>query len=130
MRKPPLSLRISDQGSRASERLAPYADTRPYQIHKCVKASQYVLANAQGVTDLPFGQPVHGSRLIPYDLCSLEAPIDSSAQLKLELVARDGKAFPAKVAGQTATGLVRLEFEHASLNGLYDLSVEEYRWLQ
>jgi len=130
LRKPPPLLRAATEGgNRASERLAPYADARPCQIVKNLKASQHVLADSSGNTDLPFGQPVHASRLIPYNLCSLEAPLNSGEVLKLELIARDGKAYAAQVAGQTATGLVRLKFENKDLNGLYDLSVEEYRWL-
>ena len=145
LKKPPFALRASvevdeaspssssaDVGaSRASRRLAPYADTRLYRINKIVKCSSVVLSDMYGNTDLSFMQPVHMSRLIPYNLAVLETPVHDDSVLKLELRTRSGIWHKACIESQTATGLVRLAFDtHADLNGLYDLASEEYRWTQ
>ena len=133
LKRPPVALREKVEGEtekRASQRLAPYADPRPYQIHKYLKVGQFVLSDATGSTNLHFAQPVHASLLIPYNLSQLEAPLSEARKLRLELTNFRGQTYRATLVAQTATGLVRLKFEtHADLDGLYDLSTEQYRWL-
>ena len=128
-KRPPELLKDGKRAGQASNRLTPYADPTPYQIHKLAKAGTAILADASGRTEFSFSQPVHISKLIPYDLSKLEEPIDNS-DLKLEVMSRHGTPLLAKLTSQTATGLVRLEFDtHKDLDGLYDLASEEYRWL-
>ena len=94
-----------------------------------MKCGQVVLENEEGCTDLGFAQPVHISRLIPFDLACLETSIGNE-KLRLELIRPDGSAIPATVTSQTASGLVRLAFDtYADMDGLYDLTLHEYRWL-
>ena len=89
LRKPPKLLtdrqEADARGQAQSSRLLPYADPRPYTIMKKVGNSQAILADATGNTNLPFSQPVHVSRLIPYDLERLEAPINEQEDLKIYL---------------------------------------------
>ena len=88
------------------------------------------LQDAYGSDDLGFSQPVHCSRCVLYDLARVEAPTRGEGRPKLCLRRRNGEVLDAQVTAQTATGLVRLTFPSRSdLDGLYDLSLEEYWWV-
>ena len=88
------------------------------------------LRDAYGSEDLGFSQPVHCSRCVLYDLARIEAPTRDEECPQLRLRQRNGEILDARVTAQTATGLVRLTFPARSdLDGLYDLTLEEYWWV-
>ena len=74
-----------------------------------------------------FSQPVHISRLIPYDLCHLESPIDQDTSLRIRL--KDGEIWrEAEIISQQATGFVRLRYS-SGCEDLVDLAAKEYEWI-
>ena len=114
-----------------SARLLPYADPRLFRVSSVARNGQVHLENMSGESDLGFAQPVHASRLIPFELGQLESPVDPEAVLEIEILDRSGRALKGRVTHQTSTGLVRVEFPGSpGKDGLYDLACEEYRWLQ
>ena len=111
-----------------SKRLSSRAYSTLYEVKKVVSPHAVILMNPDtGETDLGFGQPVSITRLIPYDLPSLERPVNADEPLKLEIL-HDGVFRPAQLVAQSATGAVRLRF-HDGDELVTNLDQEEYRWI-
>ena len=128
LRRPPV---VRSGEGPVSRRLQPRADFRLYIVKKVVSNSSCVLADPDtGSTELGFSQPVAITRLIPYNLCLLDTPIDAES-LRLEVMSRNGTARPATVTGQTATGKVELVYDSPADSApiIVDLSTLEYRWI-
>ena len=125
MRRVPAALQ---KDTTVSRRLLPKADPRLFTIHKMVSPQACVIADPDtGSTELGFAQPVAVSRLIPFDLHELQAPIESDTPLVLEIL--EGTTWTkAEITKQNATGAVKLKFEDGS-EKLVHLEREEYRWI-
>ena len=126
LKRPP----TASQSSSVSQRLLPRADPQLYEIAKVISPQTVVLRHPDtGSTQLGFGQPVSTARLIPFDLPYLEAPIDPTRPLRLE-VQRDGEWHPGRLVAQSATGAVRIVFDNdPRQDHIVNLEKEEYRWL-
>ena len=105
-------------------------DTRLYRVRKVVGPSTYYLADADtGSTELGFPQPVALDRLVPFDLCELEVPIDDKEPLRVE-VDRDHGGGTYRIVSQSATGKVRLRDEATGEEQTADLAKLDWRWAQ
>lgn len=112
-----------------SRKLLPLCDTRLYRVAKVVGPSTYFLADADtGSSDLGFPQPVALDRLVPYDLCEMETPINEKEQLWIEVDSKRGvETF--RIIAQSATGRVRLRDETSGEEHTADLAKLDWRWV-
>ena len=113
-----------------SRKLLPLCDTRLYRVRKVVGPSTFFLADADtGSTELGFPQPVALDRLVPYDLCEMEMPIDEKEPLRIE-VDREHGGGTYRIVSQSSTGKVRLRDETSGEEHTADLARLDWRWLQ
>ena len=124
--RPPLLFRNAEQEG-ASRRLLPRADPNLYRVVKVFDSTVVVCDPDTGNTELGFAQPVHISRLRPFELCELESPLDT-APPRLRIRKQDGSWISGAVITQSATGSVRVRFDNRT-ERVIDLSREEYQWL-
>jgi hypothetical protein len=124
--RPPLLFRQGEQEG-ASRRLLPKADPTLYRVVKVFDSTVVVCDPTTGSTELGFAQPVHISRLRPFELCELESPVDMVPP-KIRIRSRDGQWKHGVVETQSSTGTVRIKFSDNS-ERVIDLSAEEYQWL-
>jgi hypothetical protein len=130
LRRPPAPFGEGAATSSVSARLRPKADPRLYAVQKLLGPQTVVLADPDtGSTDIGLTQPVHVSRLIPYNLCDLEASIESDRRPRLELLGPNGEVTKMILLAQSATGAVRAYRESDGQEELLDLSCLEYRWV-
>ena len=118
---------------RVSSRLQPLTDQRPFVVKKIVGSKSYILADADsGSTELGFSQPVALSRLVPFDLCQLETPVNPDDELwidiKSNLPGRADRWLCRRISGQQATGAVRLTSADGAHEEVVDLADYEWRW--
>ena len=111
-----------------SRRLLPRADKRLFEINKFISAQTVLLEDPDtGSTELGIAQPVSVARLIPFNMGDLEAPVDGSQRLFLEI--RVGDVWEkAEIIRQTATGAVRLRYSNGT-ERVQHLECEEYHWI-
>ena len=134
LRQPPANIKLKlddavEEKEKVSLRLLPRADMRIFRVMKKPSPMTAVLADPDtGNTEFEFPQPVHISRLIAYDLCEMESPIDEKKPLRMELLVR-GTWVPGQVISQSTTGAVRLKLNNEKDTRFVDLHNEEYRWL-
>ena len=83
-------------------------------------------------SDLGFQQPVSLSRLIPFELAELETPVNPEAELWIDVksnkAGRDATWLVRQIAGQSATGKVRLVSQDGATTEMVDLASFEWRW--
>ena len=135
VRRPPPAV-LASQGQKAgtvSARLIPLADTRPFRVMKQVGPTAYVLQDPDtGSSELGFQQPVSLSRLIPFDMAALESPSNPDQELWVDVKSnkpgRDAQWLVRRIAGQSATGKVRLTSQDGSVTEMVDLASFEWRW--
>ena len=128
LRRPPAAVRaqIGTPGL-VSDRLVPKAAVRIYEVVRMTSPQTCLLCDPDARSqDLGFAQPVHISRLIPYTLCALEAPVHADKRLWLEMRIQD-EWHRGEIVAQQAAGLVRIKFADGEV--LKDLSLEEHRWI-
>ena len=119
----------SGDKEKVSRRLQPRYYTQLFEIAKVLSPATVVLCDPNSKsTQLGFGQPVSVTRLVPYDLLSLEQPVDGTERLHLLIRTRDGSMAKAEVTHQSATGAVRLRMEDGT-DKIVELQNEEYQWL-
>ena len=115
-------------GAAVSDRLLPYADPRLCRVWRVSTEGLALLEDPEtGERDFAFSQPVHVSRLIQYDLCELEDPIDSQP-LGIPLRQKDGTWLNGSVVALTSTGAVRFQPADGGESQLVRLEHEEYQW--
>ena len=113
-----------------SRRLLPRAHAHLYMVKKVLSDQVVVLCDPHTHSeDLGFAQPVHMARLIPFTLCGLEGALPERSAPRLEIVSRDGSSHAGTLVAQTATGLVRVQWDAGGETELLDLGGLEYRWL-
>ena len=66
-------------------------------------------------------------RLVKYDLCALQQPLDSERPLRIE-IRRDNEWYTATLIAQSATGAVTLRLSDGTETQVH-LQSEGYRWL-
>ena len=88
-RKPPALLRTEhglDREDSVSAKLMPLTSPQVFEIYKITGASHVILCDPDTrSTELAFSQPVAIERLVKYDLCNLEVPIEVDSLVILEL---------------------------------------------
>ena len=68
-------------------------------------------------------------RLVPYDLCEMETPIDDKEPLRIEIDPEHGGG-THRIVSQSATGKVRIRNEANGEEQTVDLARLDWRWLQ
>ncbi len=121
----------SDGTATTSRRLVPKCSPTLYRVYKVVSAQAVILADPDtGSTNLGFAQPIAVSRLVPFDLMDLEAPISVNPS-KIEILL-DQTWVKAQIVAQNATGAVRLRLDDPAAGQENELVVHlerhEYRY--
>ena len=113
-----------------SRKLLSLCYNRLFRVKKVLGPSTYFLVDADtGDDQLGFPQPVALDRLVPYDLCEMETPIDDKEPLRIEIVPEHGGG-THRIVSQSATGKVRTRNEANGEEQTVDLARLDWRWLQ
>ena len=128
IKRPPAQLQPDGATGSTSRRLLPRAGTRVFRVRRVVSPQNVILEDPDTEeTDIGIAQPVHIERLVKYDLCALQQPLDSERPLRIE-IRRDNEWYTATLIAQSATGAVTLRFSDGAETQVH-LQSEEYRWL-
>ena len=112
-----------------SRKIQPLTDTRLFLVEKAIGPSTYILADPDtGSTELGFPQPVGLERLVPYDLCELETPINEKEPLYIEIHDTRYGVKQYRIAAQSTTGRVRLRDDRTDQEHTADLATLDWRW--
>jgi len=116
-----------------SARLQPLTAPKPYKVKKVVGSKSYILEDVDtGSTELSFSQPVALARLVPFDLCQLEAPINDDEELWIDIKSnqpgRTDRWLARRIVAQQSTGAVRLVSADGQQEEIIDLADYEWRW--
>ena len=137
LRRPPYAAmamrKAYADGGGISARLLPLTDVRVFHIKKEVGPKTYVLMDPDtGSSDLGFSQPVALARLVPYDACQLEVPINDTEKLWIDIksnhLGKQDRWFQREIIGQLASGAVRVRSVHGDFEEVIELADYEWRW--
>ena len=97
LRKPPAQIKIEHgfgKDEPVSSKLMPLVSAQVFEVYKVTGARHVVLCDPDTrETDLGFAQPVSIDRLVRYELCNLEVPIDADYPVVIELITEPGGAW-------------------------------------
>ena len=116
LRKPPASIKLEHGHSRedtVSTKLMPLTSSTIFEVYKITGASHVILCDPDTrSTDLGFSQPVAIERLVRYDLCNLEVPIEAERPVQIEIATGDhGHWRRGTITSWSGTGKIFVRFD-------------------
>ena len=131
---PPASIKLEHGYARdepVSAKLMPLTSMAIYEVYKITGASHVILCDPDTrSTELGFSQPVAIDRLVRYDLCNVEIPIEAEYPVRIEIViGNQGMWRRGTIMSWSGTGKVFLKFDDNTEEVCLELADHEHRYV-